>query len=292
MAYLPAENRYDEMLYNRCGRSGLMLPAISLGLWHNFGEDTSAATAARDLPHGLRSRHHAFRSRQQLRPASRLGRDAVRRDPAQRFPRPARRAGDLHQGRLPHVAGALRRVGQPQISALQPRPEPQAHGARLCRHLLFAPLRSRTRRWKRPCWRSTRRCGRARRSMSASPPTTASAPARRSRSCANSARPASSTSRAIPCSTAGSRRTACSTRWRSWASARIVFSPLAQGMLTTKYLDGIPDEQPRRAGQVPAHELPQRGQSRAHPRRSTASPSGAARRWRRWRSPGCCAAGA
>ena len=45
MAYLPAENRYDEMLYNRCGRSGLMLPAISLGLWHNFGEDKSASMA-------------------------------------------------------------------------------------------------------------------------------------------------------------------------------------------------------------------------------------------------------
>ena len=30
-------NRYSEMLYNRCGRSGLKLPAISLGLWHNFG---------------------------------------------------------------------------------------------------------------------------------------------------------------------------------------------------------------------------------------------------------------
>src|SRR5829696_444038 len=45
MAYLPADNRYDEMIYNRCGRSGLLLPAISLGLWHNFGEDKSAATA-------------------------------------------------------------------------------------------------------------------------------------------------------------------------------------------------------------------------------------------------------
>jgi L-glyceraldehyde 3-phosphate reductase len=32
------------MRYNRCGRSGLMLPAISLGLWHNFGEDTAHAT--------------------------------------------------------------------------------------------------------------------------------------------------------------------------------------------------------------------------------------------------------
>lgn len=38
MSYLPAENRYDLMKYNRCGRSGLLLPAISLGLWHNFGE--------------------------------------------------------------------------------------------------------------------------------------------------------------------------------------------------------------------------------------------------------------
>jgi len=45
MAYQPAANRYDEMIYNRCGRSGLRLPAISLGLWHNFGEDKSAATA-------------------------------------------------------------------------------------------------------------------------------------------------------------------------------------------------------------------------------------------------------
>ncbi len=37
MSYLPAESRYDKMIYNRCGRSGLKLPAVSLGLWHNFG---------------------------------------------------------------------------------------------------------------------------------------------------------------------------------------------------------------------------------------------------------------
>jgi L-glyceraldehyde 3-phosphate reductase len=35
--YNPAETRYDSMLYQRCGRNGLKLPAISLGLWHNFG---------------------------------------------------------------------------------------------------------------------------------------------------------------------------------------------------------------------------------------------------------------
>jgi L-glyceraldehyde 3-phosphate reductase len=37
MAYQPDDNRYDGMIYNRCGRSGLKLPAVSLGLWHNFG---------------------------------------------------------------------------------------------------------------------------------------------------------------------------------------------------------------------------------------------------------------
>ena len=40
MAWQPAENRYEKMKYNRCGRSGLKLPAVSLGLWHNFGDDT------------------------------------------------------------------------------------------------------------------------------------------------------------------------------------------------------------------------------------------------------------
>ena len=37
--YLPSPDRYDSMTYRRCGRSGIMLPAISLGLWHNFGDD-------------------------------------------------------------------------------------------------------------------------------------------------------------------------------------------------------------------------------------------------------------
>ena len=37
MTWSPPEARYSKMKYNRCGRSGLLLPAISLGLWHNFG---------------------------------------------------------------------------------------------------------------------------------------------------------------------------------------------------------------------------------------------------------------
>ncbi|HEX5401006.1 MAG TPA: L-glyceraldehyde 3-phosphate reductase [Pseudonocardiaceae bacterium] len=39
MTYLAASDRYESMQYRRCGRSGLLLPAVSLGLWHNFGPD-------------------------------------------------------------------------------------------------------------------------------------------------------------------------------------------------------------------------------------------------------------
>ena len=37
MSYIPSSDRYSSMKYNRCGKSGVLLPAISLGLWHNFG---------------------------------------------------------------------------------------------------------------------------------------------------------------------------------------------------------------------------------------------------------------
>jgi L-glyceraldehyde 3-phosphate reductase len=45
MNYLPNESRYLGMKYNRCGKSGLKLPAISLGLWHNFGGVTLFETS-------------------------------------------------------------------------------------------------------------------------------------------------------------------------------------------------------------------------------------------------------
>jgi L-glyceraldehyde 3-phosphate reductase len=44
MLYAAAEDRYDHMPYRRCGRSGLKLPAISLGLWNNFGDDKPLQT--------------------------------------------------------------------------------------------------------------------------------------------------------------------------------------------------------------------------------------------------------
>ena len=41
MSYIANENRYTNILYNKCGESGLKLPAVSLGLWHNFGTNDS-----------------------------------------------------------------------------------------------------------------------------------------------------------------------------------------------------------------------------------------------------------
>lgn len=57
MTYQPAEERYESMPYRRVGRSGLKLPAISLGLWHNFGDDkpfeTQRATLRRAFDLGV-----------------------------------------------------------------------------------------------------------------------------------------------------------------------------------------------------------------------------------------------
>ena len=57
MAYAAAADRYEVMPYRRCGRSGLMLPAISLGLWQNFGGDrpieAGQAVLRRAFDHGI-----------------------------------------------------------------------------------------------------------------------------------------------------------------------------------------------------------------------------------------------
>jgi len=55
--YTPSPTRYSDMAYRRCGRSGIQLPAISLGLWHNFGDEepfeTQRATLRRAFDRGV-----------------------------------------------------------------------------------------------------------------------------------------------------------------------------------------------------------------------------------------------
>lgn len=53
MTYVAKENRYDSMKYNHCGKWGLKLPAVSLGLWHNFG-------GVDEFENGRKMLHHAF----------------------------------------------------------------------------------------------------------------------------------------------------------------------------------------------------------------------------------------
>ena len=114
----------------------------------------AACDEAGDLPHGLRSRHHPFRSRQQLRPAARLGRDRFRRHPARRFRGHRDELVDLDQGRLSDVARPLRRMGQPQIPAREPRPEPEAAWGSTMSTSSIRTASIPTRRWKRRWARS------------------------------------------------------------------------------------------------------------------------------------------
>ena len=51
MEYRADDTRYDRMEYRTCGKSGLRVPALSVGLWHNFGTDAAYRKSA-DLIHG------------------------------------------------------------------------------------------------------------------------------------------------------------------------------------------------------------------------------------------------
>ena len=53
MGYMAKESRYDTMQYNRCGASGLKLPMVSLGFWHNFGDTGQNQMHAREAQYAL-----------------------------------------------------------------------------------------------------------------------------------------------------------------------------------------------------------------------------------------------
>jgi len=140
--YVADKNRYDSMQYRRTGRSGLKLPAVSLGLWHNFG--------------GV---DQFDNSRAMLRRAFDLG--ITHFDLANNYGPPYGSAEEtfgqiLKKDFLPYrdeliistkagwICGRDRMGSRlAQIHAGQPRPEPEAHGPCLRRHLLSSPSRSR-----------------------------------------------------------------------------------------------------------------------------------------------------
>ncbi len=68
MTYHAADARYDQMTYRRCGRSGIELPAVSLGLWHNFGDDKPLETQRAILRRAFDLGITPLRPGEQLRP--------------------------------------------------------------------------------------------------------------------------------------------------------------------------------------------------------------------------------
>ena len=292
MDWHPADNRYETMNYNRCGRSGLKLPAISLGLWHNFGDDTPHERKRAHLPHGVRPRHHPFRSRQQLRPAAGIGRGppsarscatdfAGYRDELiistkagyDMWPGPYGEWGS-RKYLLASLDQSLKRMGLDYVDIFYShRFDPDTpleetmmaldHAVRSGR-ALYVGISSYNSQRTREAATILRELG---------TPLLIHQP---SYSMIN--------------------------RWveddglldtlEGLGVGSIVFTPLAQGMLTDKYLGGIPEDSRAAQRQVAAPVLPRRAHHRQHPRAQRDRRAGAARRWRRWRSPGCCATAA
>ncbi len=153
--YSASPARYDTMPYRACGQSGLKLPSITLGLWHNFGDATPMETqrdmlrTAFDLgithfdlannygpPYGSAETNFGEHLRRDFRPY----RDELIIS--------SKAGWDMWPG--PYGSGRW----LAQIPARQPGPEPEAHGAGLCGHLLLPPFRPR-----HPAGRNLRRAG-------------------------------------------------------------------------------------------------------------------------------------
>ena len=136
--YQAANDRYEKMAYVRCGKSGLKLPAISLGLWHNFG-DTGVYENMKEIL------FTAFDN------------GIVHFDPANNYG-PAYGSAEKNFGKiLKEELGVYRdellistkpvlicgkplwKLGKQKISSFQSGSEPEAYGAGLCGYFLPSP---------------------------------------------------------------------------------------------------------------------------------------------------------
>ena len=238
MGYTPAADRYEKAAYRRCGRSGLRLPPISLGLWHNFGGvdpfENARAMVRRAFDLGVT--HFDLANNYGPPPGSAeenfgqiLRKDLARyRDELiistkagyHMWPGPYGEWGS-RKYLLASLDQSLRRMGLDYVDIFYShRPDPET------------PL-------EETMGALDRRCGRARRCTRASRPT------RRSRPRQAAAHPARL---GTPCLIHQPSYNMFD-RWiedglldvlEKEGIGCIVFSPLAQGLLTDRYLDGIP----------------------------------------------------
>ena len=106
MTYLAADDRYDQMPYRRTGRWGLKLPAVSLGLWHNFGDDKPLETQRAILRRAFDLGVTHFDLANNYGPPYGSAETNFGRHMRDDFAPLPRRADHLQQGRLGHVGRA------------------------------------------------------------------------------------------------------------------------------------------------------------------------------------------
>ena len=291
MAYVPAEDRYERMVYRRCGASGVNLPAVSLGLWHNFGEDTPHETkraivrAAFDAgithfdlannygpPPG--SAETAFGEilatdlaghRDELLISSKAG--------YLMWPGPYGEWGS-RKYLLASCDQSLKRLGLDYVDIFYSHrfdpetPLEETMGA------LDAIVRS----------------GRA---LYAGISSYSAAKTREAAAIlADLGTPCLIHQPSYNMINRWVERDGLKETLKELGIGSIAFTPLAQGMLTAKYLKGIPEGSRATQGKSLRQEFLNDARHREHPRPSTPSPSAAARPSPRWRSPGCCATAA
>ena len=140
IAYTPADTRYDRMIYRRCGRSGLKLPAISLGLWHNFGGDTphevKRAICQTAFDHGITH----FDLANNYGPPFGSAEDAFGQILKQDFARHRDELIISSKAGYDMWPGPYGEWGSRKYLIASCDQSLKADGARLCRHLLFAPV--------------------------------------------------------------------------------------------------------------------------------------------------------
>ena len=241
------------MTYRRAGRSGLQLPAISLGLWQNFGDDRPLDTQREILRRAFDLGVTHFDLANNYGPPYGSAEANFGTHLARRLRELPRRAGHLDQGGLRHVAGAVRRAAARGSTCSPPWTSRCAGWASTTSTSSTGTGSTRTRRSRRRWARSTPRCARARRCTPASRRTRRSGPARRRGSCAELGTPLLIHQPSYSMLNRWIEEPSCSTRSSELGIGCIAFSPLAQGLLTDRYLDGIPaDSRAARGLVVPA----------------------------------------
>ncbi len=254
------------MVYRRCGRSGLKLPAISLGLWHNFGGDTPHETKRPSCASAFDLGITHFDLANNYGPPPGSAEEAFGEILRTDLRRLSRRTDHLDQGRLRDVAGTLRRMGQPQISRSPACDQSLKRMGLDYVDIFYSHRFDPDTPLEETMGALDSSCARAGRSMPASRPTIRSARARR---------PAILKSLGTPCLIHQPSYSMIN-RWveddglldtlDELGIGSIAFSPLAQGMLTDKYLKGIPEGSRATQGKSLQPGFPQRQERRQHQR--------------------------